>query len=747
MNTTPIVSQPIATLAPAAFQSDEDDVVLGQLLRVVLDDIWWLIGIAAVVVAMAGLYCFLASPIYSADAHVRVQAPSNVTQGLQTPNGGAAPGGGSTTLPTDAEIEIIKSRGVVAPVVEQYKFNFSVTPKTVPLIGSLALKLATPGVPSRPWLGLSSYAWGGEIVDVDSLQVTPALEGKKLTMTAFGGERYTLRDENGNLLIDGRVGQSESGGGVTMFVKRIVARPGTRFDVVRWNDLDAITGFQLALDVEEQGKQTGVIEIALQNKDPARAAELANAVMQSYLREYTSTRQAEATKMLDFLKSEEPRMKADLELAETRLSSYQQKAGSINPSEEAKAYLLGSIQYDQQISAMELQIAALKQRYGPSHPAILAAQQQLGRLESDRNAFADRFRNLPSSEVKGVALQRDAKVAEDIYELLLNRIQELSVQKAGTGGNVHLVDAALRPGDPVKPKKVLILSAAAMLGLIAGTGFVFIRRNVLKGIEDPERVERGAGLPLYGLVPVSQEAERLDGAYARGRTLGARPILALARPADPCIESMRSLRTSMQFALEEAKNNVMVLTGPSPRIGKTFMTANLAVLFADSGKRVLAIDADMRRGSLHQYFGGGPEGGLSELLAGGIALDDAIRSTAVGMLDFIACGAHPSNPSELLMSPRLRQYLDALGKRYDVILIDTPPLLAVTDASVVAAIAGSSFVVLRSGAHVEADIAASLKRLATAGVRAQGGIFNAVPYRSHAFSRAGYSAVREYLNA
>jgi tyrosine-protein kinase Etk/Wzc len=348
--------------------------------------------------------------------------------------------------------------------------------------------------------------------------------------------------------------------------------------------------------------------------------------------------------------------------------------------------------------------------------------------------------------VKGVALQRDAKVAEDIYELLLNRIQELSVQKAGTGGNVHVIDAALRPGASVKPKKVLILSAATMLGLIAGTGFVFARRALKSGIEDPDRVERSAGLPLYGLVPASQEAERLEAAYARQRH-GMRPILALARPHDPCIESLRSLRTSIQFALAEAKSGVMVLTGPSPKIGKTFMTANLAVLFADSGKRVLAIDADMRRGSLHQYFGGGTERGLAELLAGGIALDEAIRGTAIPELDFIASGDRPSNPSELLMSPRLALYLDALSKRYDVVLIDTPPLLAVTDASIVATHAGSSFIVLRSGVHAEADIAASLKRLATAGVRVQGGIFNAVPYRSHAFSRAGYAAVREYLNA
>ncbi|CAN7649691.1 polysaccharide biosynthesis tyrosine autokinase [Trinickia sp. LjRoot230] len=741
-----ILAQSIAPPLPTAFKSDEDDVVLGQLLHVVLDDIGWLIGIAATVIALAALYCFLAKPIYTADAHVRVQPPSNVSQALTQTTTGASTGGGTTSLPTDAEIEIIKSRGVVAPVVEQFKLNFSVAPKTIPLIGNLAERLATPGQPAKPWLGLAAYAWGGEIADVDSLQVAPELEGKQLTMTAAGGDHYTLRDGDGDLLLDGEVGRPASGGGVTIFVKRLVARAGTRFTVVRMNDLDAITGFQAGLDVEEQGKQTGVIQVSIPNKSPERAAMIANAVAQSYLREYTSSRQAEATKMLDFLQSEAPRMKTDLEQAEAALSAYQAKSGSINPSEEAKNYLEGSIQYEQQISALQLQLDQQHQRYGPSHPAIIAAEQQLARLRTDRDSFSARFRNLPAAEVKGVALKRDAKVAEDIYELLLNRVQELSVQKAGTGGNVHLIDPALRPGDPTKPKKALILSAAAMLGLIAGTGVVFMRRNLMTGIDDPERVERACGLPLYGLVPTSVEGERLDAAYMRNRK-GARPILALTRPNDSSIESLRSLRTSMQFAVAEAKNSIMVLTGPAPGIGKSFMTANLAVLFADSGKRVLAIDADMRRGTLHEYFGGGLRTGLAELLAGQIPLEDAIRKTPVPSLDFIACGTRPTNPSELLMSQRLEQYLEGLAKNYDVILVDTPPLLAVTDAAIIASHAGTSFVVLRSGMHAEADISDALKRLAAAGAQAQGGIFNAVPPGSRTFSRSGYAAVREYLNA
>ena len=727
-------------------RTEEEDVVLGQLLQVILDDIWWLIAIAVAIVVIAGLYCYIAKPVYSADAYVRVEQSDNTSQALTQTQTGAVISSGQTSLPTDAEIAMIQSRGVVGPVVQQCKLDFSVEPKTIPILGSIAAHLATPGEPARPWLGLTSYAWGGEEADVDSVEVTPALEGQKMVLTALSDTQYELRAPNGSLLLRGQTGQTEQGGGVTILVNKLVARPGTQFTVIRANELDAITAFQSAIKVEEQGKQTGVIEISLEDKNPAHAAMVTNALVESYLGQHVAAKQADANKMLDFLKNEEPRLKGDLERAEAALTAYQRESGSIDASDEAKVYLEGSVQYEQQISAERLQIASLQERYGDEHPLIKAAREQMAELEAQRDKYRDRFRNLPATEVKAVQLQRDAKVAEDIYVLLLNRIQELSVQRVGTGGNVHVVDLAMRPGTPVKPKKVLILSAAVILGLIAGTGFVFLRRNLFKGIDDPERVERMFHLPIYGLVPLSAEQAQLEIAFERGGDR-LRSVLADARPKDVCIESLRSLRTSMQFTMMDARNRIVMLTGPMPGIGKSFLTVNLAVLLAHSGKRVLMIDGDMRRGALERYIGGPSDNGLSELLSGQISLEEAIRSTSIDGLSFISCGRRPPNPSELLMSPRLQQYLDGLAKRYDVILIDTPPVLAVTDASIIGACAASTFFVMRSGAHNEAEIADALKRLQAAGVHVQGGIFNAMPQRARGGYNRGYAAVQEYLSA
>jgi tyrosine-protein kinase Etk/Wzc len=743
------VSTQVNTHLAIQGRTEEEDVVLGQLIQTIIDDVWWLVAIAATIVAIAGVYCYIAKPVYSADAHVRVEPQDNTSQALTQNQTGAAittgAGGGSASLPTDAEIEIIKSRGVLGPVVQQMKLNFTVAPKTFPFLGRLAARLHHSDGLAKPWFGLKSYAWGGEQAVVDSVEVTPELEGKQLTMTALAGNQYELRTPEGQLLLRGQVGETAQGGGVTIVVDKLVARPGTQFTVVRSNDLDAIAGFQGAIKVAEQGKQTGVIQISLESADPDQAAAIANAVAQSYLREHIQTKQADASRMLDFLKSEEPRLKSELENSEAALTAYQSKSGSINASDEATIYLNGAVDYQKQIASLKMQIASLQQTYANDHPILKAAREQMAELQAQEARYSSRFRDLPATEVRAVQLQRDAKVAEDIYVLLLNRVQELSVQRAGTGGNVHIVDAALRPGEPVKPKKFLILSAATILGLIAGIGFVLVRRNMFKGIDDPEHVERIFHLPVYGLVPLSAEQAVLENQVSRGAAR-ERQVLANAKPKDVCVESLRSLRTSIQFTLMDARNRIIMLTGPMPAVGKSFLTVNLAVLLAHSGKRVLMIDGDMRRGSLERHLGGTQANGLSELLSGQISLEEAIRPTDTPGLMFISCGVRPPNPSELLMSPRLPQYLDALQKRYDVVIIDTPPVLAVTDASIIGGYVGSTFFVVRSGMHTENEISDSLKRLSVAGVHVQGAIFNAMPTRARGGYDRSYAAVQEYLS-
>jgi tyrosine-protein kinase Etk/Wzc len=753
--------------AVSQYQSEDDAFVLKDLVSLIVDQIWWVLGIAAAIILIATTYAMLATPTYVADAMLQVEAPNSNTMGVTQQN--QAPAMAITQAPTDAEIQLLKSRAVLAPVVDQFKLAVSVAPHVLPVIGSLAHRFATPGQPSRPWLGMKSYGWGGEVLSIATIEVPSALEGTKLTLRALGDDRYELLDKDGRLLLQGTAGANEQAGGVSLRVDQLAARAGTEFDVVRYNQLNAIESLALSLQVAEQGKQTGVVEVSLEGRDPQRVTDITNAVVASYITQHIAHRQEEASKMLSFLQGELPRFRGELEKAEQALSDYRAHAGTLTPTAESQTYLQGGMDYERQIAALNLQRTQLLQRFTPEHPQIRALDQQMAQLNTERARFESRFLSLPGSEREAVSLERNAKVAEEIYVALLNKTQELSVNRAGTVGNVHVVDEAMRPTSPVAPKRGLIIGAATLFGLIIGVLVVFVRRNFFTGVEDPEFVERNMHLPVFGSISYSAEQGRLDESLKQGKlppkpvvpgaspsravqipaarqSLQAKkPVLAKSNPHDMTIEGLRSFRTALQFGMIDAPNKIVALTGPAPSIGKTFLSANLGVLLAETGKRVLIVDADLRRGRLAQYFGRTNEGGLTELLSGQISVSQAVTETGVNGLYLLPAGAFPPNPSELLMSNAMRQLFDDLDKQFDMVIVDTPPVLAVTDASIVANMAGTTVLVMRSGAHTEGEIAETLKKLHRAGARIMGGVFNAVPLRSLRSTRhGGYEYAYQY---
>ena len=204
-------------------------------------------------------------------------------------------------------------------------------------------------------------------------------------------------------------------------------------------------------------------------------------------------------------------------------------------------------------------------------------------------------------------------------------------------------------------------------------------------------------------------------------------LLAHANKDDLVLESFRSLRTSVQFALMEAENKIIMISGPSPEIGKSFVSTNFAYLMAESGKKILLIDADMRKGHIHASFNIDKSPGLSETLSGEYELSNVIRKDTLHKdLDVITCGVYPPNPSELLMSDAFQALLSKLEDSYDLIVIDTPPVLAVTDASIVGRYAATSFMILRSGSHHLREIQIAFKRFEQNGVKIKGAIFNGV---------------------
>lgn len=771
----------VSRTAPGVLRNNVDAFSAGELGRLIVDNVWLVVGIVLLVTGLAALYAFAATPVYSADALVKVDFPQpNALGEASKAQEQVIP----PTLPTEAEIQIIQSRSVLAPVIKKFKQDTSITPRHIPVIGAIARQFATPGTPMPALIGLNSYAWGGEEASVGSLSVPPLLEDRPLTLTVLAGGRYCLTEPSGRTLLTGAPGGPVEANGVTLTMDRLVARPGTQFTLVRFSEVNAIARFQHQLKVSESGKDTGVVQIVYENTDPELAQAIANGIAQGYIASHIAQHRAEALTTREFIVGELPQLHANLTQAEAELSQYRTASSSMQAGTEAASYLQGSIEFDRQIAMLKIQRASLESHFAPNSRDVQTVNSQIELLQNAKRAFEARFDQLPASERRAADLTRNVKVAEDIYVAMVNKSNELAVTQAGTLGNVHIIDTALLPVDPVKPKRPLVIGVGAAGGLMMAILYVFIRRFWSSALENSRVAERHLNLPVFGHVLFSGEQARLDRAqnsnsqlakkHLSGRAQQTAVERATGSPArltysgsgsqdavlaagrfllatdgndDIPLEALRGIRASLQRQIQEATNNVLVVTGATPGTGKSFISSNLAVLSAEAGKRVLLIDGDMRRGQLAAIMKQTGAGGLSEVLTGHVDIDHVIRNTGVHRLSFIASGRYPSNPSRLLSTPRMQQLLDRLGELYDVVIVDTPPVLAVSDATLIATLAGSTVLVVRPNVQSERELEETAQRLDLAGARLIGMIFNAMPRRRSEKRSYGYAAAYSAASA
>ena len=366
----------------------------------------------------------------------------------------------------------------------------------------------------------------------------------------------------------------------------------------------------------------------------------------------------------------------------------------------------------------------------------MAKKQQ---LEENKAALESRITDLPETQQEILRLERAARVNQEIFVQLLNKQQEMRLVQAGTVGNVRILDSAVVQPSPIAPRSAQIMAISLLMGLLVAIAIVMLRYLLNRGIEVPRQLEE-QGLSVYATVPLSGEQTRLSRGMKTGmhrfKRAGLRDLLALRHPTDLSIEALRSLRTSLHFAMMEAGDTRLMLTSSSPGVGKSFISVNLAAVCAQAGQKVLVIDGDMRKGHVHHAFHGDSERGLSELLGGELGLEEAIRSTTVTGLDYIARGLSPPNPSELLMQPSFSRLMADVSSRYDLVIIDTPPVLAVTDAAVIGKQVGISLLVARFGITQPGEIAATVEKLETSGISPKGAILNAM--RRKASTRYSY---------
>ncbi|WP_426664051.1 polysaccharide biosynthesis tyrosine autokinase [Rhodanobacter aciditrophus] len=721
------------TLAPLQRDNEID---LGEMLGTLHDNKWFIVRIVCIFVLLGVIYALVATPVYQATSTAQVEQKVPDLPGLSalTQTLGAEDPEATT------QSALITSRMVVGAVVDKLKLTVQSGPERFPLFGNFIARLYAshnPGNVAAPWFGMVGYDWGGSKLDIFRLNVPDNLLDKPLTLIAGRNGNYVLEDAKGNILVTGKTGEVASSQGVTIQVKALAANEGTHFRVIRHRRLTVTNQLRRAIKVNEEGKDSGILDMSYDSTDPVLAAKVLGQVGELYVRQDVERNSAEAANSLEFVREQLPKVRMQLEKATAALNAYQLKARSVDINMQTQALLNQEVAIQTNIQQLRLQQADMQRQYTPAHPAYKALMQQIGQLEARKNAIDKQVGNLPNTQQELLKLTRDVQVSNDTYTGLLNQAQQLDIARAGTVGNVRIIDnSAVDITQPIWPKKSIVVLSSAFLGGFVALLCVFIRQALNRGIEDPAVIEN-LGLPVYASIPVSLRERALHDRRVRGHD--RQRLLVTDAPADMATEALRSLRTSLHFARLEAKNNVLMITGSSPDVGKTFVSANLASLVAQGNQRVLLIDGDMRMGSLHRVVGCQAGPGLSELISGQADLDATMQQIGSSPnLQFVGRGKVPPNPSELLMNARFSTLLDLVKKTFDLIIIDTPPILAVTDAAIIGHHAGTALMVVRFGLNQAREVALARQRFEQNNIHLRGAIFNAVEKRSSGYYSYAY---------
>ncbi|RRH91647.1 polysaccharide biosynthesis tyrosine autokinase [Variovorax beijingensis] len=722
-----------AALPMPALEEENDGFKLVEYLDILIDHRWFIAIVVAVALLLGMAYALFGQPMYETNVAVQVEDSGNSAGSFL---GDAASSLLSVKTPAAGEIEIIKSRAILGQAVENTKLYISAQPRYAPIVGSWlarrATELSDPG-----FMGLSGYVTGAEAIMVPQFDVPADLEAKQFMLTLGPDNRYELLVPNVDTPLKGTVGTplvaNVPGGSLRLLVSAVSAKPGAQFQLARNSRQLALLSLQDNLKVVEKGKQSGVLDVSLKSPNPEKLTQLLNEIGRLYVRQNIERKAAEAEKTLGFLDTALPQFKKQLEQSEDLYNRYRNENGTVSLDDEAKNALAQTVDLQSKLLEAEQKRRELSARFTDKHPNLQTLDAQISAWRSQISAVDSRIRKMPLLQQNTVQMQRDIKVNTDLYVSLLNSSLQMRLAKEGKVGNVRLLDDAIVPEEPVWPKRPLIIALALLLGLAAGVVLAIVKNSLFGGIRNPSEIEMHTGLNVYSSIPLSS-AQRMIDKNIESRAPGMH-ILALQQSEDPAVESLRSLRTALQFAMLEAPNNRLLISGATPGVGKTFVSVNFAAITAASGKKVLLIDADLRKGRVNQFFSLSRSSGLSELIAGTLGVEKAIRSSILPNLDVMTTGMLPPNPAELLMSDSFSQILEKLSPDYDLVIIDTAPVLVAADTASVAPLAGSLLLVARAEKTHLGELNESVRRLAHAGCSANGVILNAMDLsRRHAGS-------------
>ncbi len=711
-------------------QPQEDEIDLKELFFTLLKYWYIIVAMALLGLLVAILYLKITLPVYSTNAILQVEGKS---AGSDLLLGDLA--GFDSKSEVSTEIEILQSRMILGEVADSLNLNIVLTPLIDSKFDALFQKDKQLLV-HHDKSGVSYIdANNDKKLVINKFEVSDDLVDATFKLEILNNSDYQISLLQGDTSLL-TLKSKKSAELEKLTSKGLIAldldfknMAGEQFLLTKQGLLTSTGALASQFSASEKGKGTGILSLSMQGVHKEEITHTLNKLIDIYVAKSLEKKSAEKEKTLAFLNKQLPEIKNKLESAEVRFNNFRGANKTIDVDKEAQLLLEQSIRLDKTKLELEQKRAELRTRFTDEYPLLQQIEVQLTTINDKKTALSERLQALPEIQQQYLKMYRDVKINTELYTNLLNDYQKLKIAQSGEVGNIFVIDKAVTPIGAIKPKKSLILLIGLLLGMMLGLVLVFIKKLLSTGVKDATELEMATGLSVLANIPYS----KIQGQFAKKQknaVLLYSYVSNLTRSrssqgsADMAIESLRSLRTALLFSTHNAKNNVIMVTGASPAIGKSFVSANFAAVLAEAGKKVVVIDGDLRRGYLHRYYQQDNTNGLTEHLSTDESI--VIKETAIDGLDLISRGESPAKPANLLMSDKFQQLIDKLSADYDYVLIDSPPVLAVTDSNIIGAIAGSTLVVARYDVSNVNEVKFAVNKLEASHVNVVGLIFNGV---------------------
>lgn len=718
---------------------DDNEIDLMELLFAILHG-WKVIVFFAVLGLIIGiLYSRYVNPTFKSDALIQVEENSKGNSALGSDISELI---GSQASKAQTEAELIRSRMILEPVVNLLHLRIKLSDPNIEFIDRI--KNDSTSTQTNNLEGVSLKTEEGK-AQVSQFNVSQGYLNQEFTLTRSAAG-FVL--SNGFDDFKGQIGESHHFRGVNGQIHITVNELplNERPIVIVKQSLNATTDdINRALSVVEKGQQTGIIELSMTGADQQQVTSVLKQIIVSYVDQNQSRGSEETTKTIKFMETQIPILRKKLDESESIFNEFRKKYGTIDVSKEAELLLSENSRIDAQFNELKLKKADLTTYYTEEHPLVVQINEQIKVLNNRQQEIDETIAGLPEIQREFLKLSQDTEINREVYLNLLKNYEQLKIVKAGQIGYARIIDLPINTFNAIAPRKTLILLLGLVLGTILGVALVLIRNALKNVVKDPERLEAKTGVPVIATIPSSPILTRL------GKKKSPNRLLAYADNNSLSYEAIKSLRTSLMFGMPTAERadqraKVILITGESPGVGKSFISSNLTEVFAQLDKKILIIDADMRLGELHKVFNMDQHNGLADYLIQDtthLSRDNAqlvkvdtvqesshlasfIHATGIDNIDFMPRGEHPRNPASLLANGSLDHLMTELNLHYDYIVIDSPPILAASDAMILSQYADKVLMVARYDKSIEGQVVYAVNQMNKANIKVDGIILNDV---------------------